>query len=227
MDQKEMQQIVELVARQVMAAMGTGETDACAEGKEKLLVLAKPGVTVPEELTRDAVVFDLADYEKNRNILRYDRVVIASLGMTQLVDIAQARISDPVTCAVLNALLNGIDVVMLESALEYKKFAGKGSAALYGTLESYARTLGVFGVKLICEKQPAPVVKEAKPPRFEAPPVEVPKGTAEPSVGRLVTEAQALDLIKEGASIRLPAGTIVTPAAKDVFARAKVELIRG
>lgn len=226
MDQNELEQIVEAVTRQVMSAVNGGCTaDAASEGKRKILLLAKPGASVPEELLVDAVTFGLKDYECNRNILRYDEVIVGNLGITQLADIAQGRIGDSVTCAVIYALLSGIDVLLLESGLEYRKFAGKANSALYGLMESYVRTLQIFGIKLHGEKR-VPVVRDAKPAKYVAPAIVAPKGNAQPNSSRLITETEALVLIKQGSPVHLPAGAIVTPSAKDAFAQANVELLR-
>ncbi len=43
---------------------------------------------------------------------------------------------------------------------------------------------------------------------------------------RLVTEAVALQLVREGCTVSLPAGTIVTPSARDVFTQARVTLVQ-
>ena len=225
MDQMDLEAIVSQVTQQVLAAL---QKDISAgspqeEGLRKVLVIGGEVTQVPQELGQDAVLYDLEDYRTNQNILRYDQILIAKLNITQLSDIAHGRIGDEVSCAILHGLLNGVETVMLEDALSFRKFAGKGSTALYHLLESFAQTLQVFGVKPVGRKrlggtEPPP----AKPPKYKAPAIVVPKGSAKPNVGHLVTEAEAMALVKSGESIQLPAGTIITPAAKDVFAQAGI-----
>lgn len=156
MDQQELNRVVELVTRQVLAAMGQTEAEPCgrADGLEKLLVVGTVKTEIPGELLDRAAVFDLEDYRKNQNILRYDRVLIAHLSIAQLADIAQSRPGD------------------------------------------------------------------------EAPPLPAPAVSAKPNAARLVTEADAAALVKEGGPVRLPAGAIVTPAARDVFVQARVDMLR-
>lgn len=226
MTQVELEKIVSLVAQQVLSSMENGKAqDVCCEGKSKILVIGNRTKDIPEEILYNAVPFNIEDYVKNQNILRYDKVIITKLTITQMSDISLGRISDDVTCAVINALLNGVDILMIESAMPHRKFAGKGSAALYNLLESYGQTLQRFGVKLykkkVREELPPP-----PPPKYKAPPVVVPPGTAKPNISCLITEAEARELIKQGGEIHLPAGTIITPSAKDIFAVAKVEVIR-
>ena len=51
----------------------------------------------------------------------------------------------------------------------------------------------------------------------------MPKGTACPNSGRLITETMALEMLEQaGETVRLARGTILTPSARDVFTRARV-----
>lgn len=226
MNPSELTAIVNLVTQQVLAAMGQGDHSPCPQqdGLARLLVVGEPAVPLPEELCRDAVVLDLEDYRQHQNILRYDRVVIAALETTQLADLALARAADDATGAVLQALLQGIDTYMLDSALSFRRYAGRGSTALYQLLENYARTLEVFGVKMAGQK-PKQVLAEPKPPKYKAPAVVAPKGSGVPNASRLITETEAGELLKGGSPVTIPAGAIVTPLARDLFARSGAELL--
>jgi len=228
MERQDLNAIVELVTRQVMSALEEqgGPPPARTDGLAKVLVVGKTGAEVPDSLRRDAVLFGIEDYRANRNILRYDRVVISHLDLTQLADIAQGRIGDEVSCAVLHALLNGIETLILEDALSFRKYAGRGSAALYQLLEGYARTLEVFGVRPV-DQAPRQVRPEARPPEYRALAARVPVENAAANGDRLITEARATALVKQGTPIRLPARAIITPAARDVFAQAGVALEQG
>jgi len=224
MDKTEMEKLVSMVTQQVLAAVQQHGAAAAAEsaGRKKILVVGCKD-RLRKELYGDALVGTLEEYDSHRNILYYDKVVITKLSLTQLADIAQGRAGDIGSAAVVYALLSGVDVEMTEDALPYRKFAGKGSTPLYQMLEGYAQTLQVFGVKMA--KVPVqPEEAAPKPPKFKAPAVAVPAGTAKPNASSLITEAEALRLSKEGGALRLPTGTIVTPSARDVFAQAGVEL---
>lgn len=227
MNETELNAVVELVTRQVMSALqGRGaECSPETDGFSRVLIVGEPEARLPEELGREAVLFGMEDYCGNRNILRYDRVVIAQLSTAQLADIALGRTGDDVSCAVVDALLNGIETLLLDGALSFRRYAGRGSTALYHLLESYAQTLQVFGVKPVSAR-PREVLPEAKPPKYQAPAVQVPRGSAVPNSGRLITEETAAALVKEGRTVRISADAIITPLARDVFSKAGVVLER-
>ena len=219
-------ELVRLVTEQVMAILAGRENPdgPGSEGHEKLLVIGDPAL-LSEEMSRDRVVCTIEDYKQHRNILRYRLVAITALTLTELADIAQGRDAAANQCAVIQALLRGVDVYLYEDALPYTAWAGKGSKVFYAMLENYARTLRTFGVKP-AERRPRVSAPAVKPARFLAPPVEVPAGTAVPSSDRLITEADARAMTAAGGPVRIPRGTIVTPAAWDVFRQGRAEVER-
>ena len=213
-----MDELVRLVTQQVLAAINheNNIADARNEGKKKCLVLGEKE-DIPETLTQDMILLDVKDYEEIQNILRYSRVVITKLTMRQLADIAAGRPGDSLSCAVCQALLQGVEVLMLEGAAPHRQYAGKGSTAFYRMLEGYMNTLQVFGIKLIGSDSVlmhAPEKKQGEPARCEV------TGT------KLITEEIAERLAKKAQEIVVPAGTLITPAAMDVLKEARVKLIR-
>lgn len=213
------EELVRVVTERVISALNNNENtlaQAQNEGKKKCLVLG--GMEdIPETLVQDRILLDEKDYETVQNILRYDRVIITKLTMRQLADIAAGSPGDSLSCAVCQALLQGVDVVMLESAAPHRKYAGKGSTAFYRMLEGYVNALQVFGVKLLGkENMPAygPEKKQGAPVRCEV------------NDKKLITEEAALQLSKKAQEIVLPAGTLITPAAADVFKEARITIIR-
>ena len=225
MNQNELEKIISLVTQQVMAAMEKTGCTGIAENSDMVLVVGDAD-KVPKDLSRDKVLMDLEDYRTHKDIERYKRVVVTKLGITQLTDIALGRPADEVSCAVVYALLSGVEVIMLEDALSFRRFKDKGSNALYNTLEKYAKTLSVYGVKTYRPKSNI-VVPGAQLAKFAQQNVAVPRGSAMPNVGKLVTETDAkLLIMAQGNPVRIPVGTIITPLARDVFAHAGIEVIR-
>ena len=213
-----MDELVRLITDRVLAAMnGAGlPDDARTEGKKKCLVLGGDP-NIPEAFVQDMVLLDEKDYETLQNILRYDRVIITRLSLRQLADIAAGRPGDSLSCAVCQALLQGVDVLMLETAAPHRAHAGKGSTAFYRMLEGYMNTLQVFGIKMANRDSAlayAPEKKQGEPVRCEV------------SDARLITEEIALRLAQKAQEIVVPAGVIITPAAMDVLKEARISIIR-
>ena len=214
MDEKLMKQIVEAVMQELMAQRSNAS--ACTEGLDKLLVIGDLQA-VPADMAEKYQIFLIDDYIQNKNIHRYQKILITSLTLVQMSDIAQGRDGSPEACAVIRGLLNGLDVCMAEAAFPHRKYAGKSSA----------RMLQSFGIKLLKEcKVGAPPIP-AKPPKYQAPPIEVPKGTGHTTTDRLITEDVARSLIDGGnTAICLAANAIVTPSAWDLFKQKGIEVIR-
>ena len=216
--QDSMEELVRLVTEQVLAAINHESKleDARNEGKSKCLALGKIE-DIPEALRQDMILLGVEDYETIQNILHYKRVVITRLTLRQLADIAMGRPGDSLSCAVCQALLQGVEVLMLESAAPHRQHAGKGSTAFYRMLEGYMNTLQVFGIKLVGTDSVlmnASEKRQGEPARCEV------TGT------KLITEEIAERLAKKAQEVVIPAGTLITPAAMDVLKEARVKLIR-
>lgn len=228
MTDQELRQIIEQVTSQVLSAMPKANAACAPSGAEKILVvgdLAK----VPQEICSQVVLCGLDAYECDRYIAPYSKVIISELTLVQLCDIAQGRPSDAACCAVIQALLNGKSVLLLESGLPHRAFAGKGSTALYAKLEGYVRTLSSFGVKLMTEaRMYRPAEMPIKPAKYQKPVTETPQGSGMPNYGSVITEEIALGLVKDGSDrVCLPHGAILTPSARDVFTKMHITVERN
>ena len=164
MDQKQYEELVRLVTDQVVRVLSQGGGCPAEEGREKVLAAGDPAL-VPPELAEGRVVCPLEDYKAHRNILRYSRVVITDLTLTELSDIALGRDAGVKQCAVLQALLQGGDVFLWEEGLPFKTWSGRGSKVLHSLLSGYVQTLRTFCVKPAKQWKPEPV-PEARPPKF-------------------------------------------------------------
>ena len=121
-----MKQIVEAVMQELMAQRSNAS--ACTEGMDKLLVIGDLQA-VPADMAEKYQIFLIDDYIQNKNIHRYQKILITSLTLVQMSDIAQGRDGSPEACAVINGLLNGLDVCMTEAAFPHRKYAGKSSTS--------------------------------------------------------------------------------------------------
>lgn len=224
MDEVLMKQIVQAVMRELQNSEAAAS--ACTEGMDKMLVIGDMNA-VPQDIAGEYELLSVEDYVSYGNIRRYRKILITRLSLTQMSDIAQGRDGSPEACAVIKGLLNGLEVSITEAAFPHRKYAGKSSSRLYEVIENNARMIQSFGVKLVKESRitvnPAPV----KPPKYQAPPVVVPAGTARANNDKLITEDVARSLISGGdKAICLTKDAIVTPSAWDVFREKGVEISR-
>ncbi len=224
MDESVLRQIVDEVLREV--ARGGFEDTAAREGYDKLLVVGDMS-GVPAKMRQDYEVLPIDDYMTNRNVHRYQGIIITGLTLTQLSDIAQGRDGSPESCAVVNALLAGINVCMTESALPHRKYAGKSSSRMYQVIENNVRLIQTYGVKMLGKDPAFTVQAPARPPKYQAPPIQVPGGSARPNNDCLITEGIALQMIAGGAKqVTVDECAIITPSAWDIFNRNDVEVQR-
>ena len=213
-----MDELVRLITEQVLASLHNENNlaETGHAGKKKCLVLGE-AEHMPEALAQDMILLDVKDYETTRDILRYDRVLITKLTMRQLANLAMGCPGDSLCCAVCQALLQGVDVLMTQDAAPHRRYAGKGSPAFYRMLEGYMNTLQEFGVKLIQKDEPLadmPVNKQDEPGWFEV------------TDTKLITVEMAERLVKRASALVVPTGTLITPAAMDVFKEARTALTR-
>ena len=133
MERQEMEELVRLVMEQVMGRMATDPGSRGALEREKLLAVGPPE-RVPESVAKGCRICGLSDYEVCGDILAYRRVVITALTMAELADIAAGRDAGPSQKAVLQALLQGVEVYLCEEALAPSGLCRKGQqSALCGT----------------------------------------------------------------------------------------------
>lgn len=224
MDEVLMKQIVEAVMRELQNSGPAAS--ACTEGMDKLLVIGDMNA-VPRDMAGENELLTVEDYVRYHNIRRYQKILITRLSLTQLSDIAQGRDGSPEACAVINGLLNGLEVYIIEAAFPHRKYAGKSSSRLYEVIEGNARMLQSFGIKLLKESTVAAGPAPAKPPKYQAPAVEVPTGTACVNGDKLITESVARTLAAGGEkTVCLAKDAIVTPSAWDFFRQKGVEITR-
>ena len=234
MSEMSIDDIVTLITKQVMdtiaqkkqaAGAADCQGEACVESVRKKVLLVGPKDPLPEGILTGAAIYDIEDFKAERNVLKYDQVIITKLDLAQLSDAANGRTGDPVANAIIYALLEGVDVLMTGCALCYRKFAGKGSSAFYNMYEQFAKKLQIYGVKLL-DSNLQLKVQQAVPPKYPSKPAVAHMPVFPAQDSRLVTESDALKLAAGAKDqVTLPAGSILTPLAKDVFTRAKLKVV--
>lgn len=218
MNTKSTEELVQALTHEVMQRLASSGAKADpaqpaseASNRKLVLVLGDPRGVVLEG-GRDIETEDC--YAEHGSIDRYDAVHITAISNAQLCDIALCRDTTPFTCAVVNALLRGIPVTMLESAPAWRRLAATAPTALSKTLCGYEEKLVAYGVAFLAG---------AKTPSSAG---------SRRSVGskagrRIITADVAKQLCNGADKVVLSPSDIVTPLARDVFTAAKAKIIRG
>ena len=217
MTQEEQKRLISLVVQQVLERMNRdGAVDAHSpapfrESPREVLLVFGPDSLLSSEIRARYRLMGPESYQGPECLEGVAGVCLTQLSRRDLVDLALGRDGSPATCAATCALLRGIPVFVLEQALEHRAFARRAVPAFYQLLEHYVQRIQELGVRLIAAPSP-----------------ETGNGQVAVSRSRLIAEANALALLRQvpECPVRIPAGTIVTPSAQDVFRQAGREILR-
>jgi ethanolamine utilization protein len=215
-------ELIERITKEVLAVLASQEADTSRKIQDEACILVLgDSARIPAYIQEGCRLADVNEYARDGDVMKYRKVCITSLNFTELCDIALCRDTRPLQCAVINALLRGKEVILLESGLPHRAFAATAGRSVYTVLEGYLRTILSFGVKLAGDSAPVKQVEKVTASGYMA----NMRGSGRPNAARLVNESMALDMIRAGGAVRLLQNAILTPSARDVFNRAKAEII--
>ena len=205
MDSLSYEKIVELVTAEVVKAISAdNEIEISSESldlRPHALVIGNKE-SLPVFAAESCRLYQLDDYDGD--ITGFDKIFITELTTAQLADIALGRDSGKAQCAVVNGLLQGKKIYLMESALSHRKMKSSANRNFYNLLEGYAHTLQSFGIELIKEQWYGKNLDRS--------------AIADNTADKVITEKIAKSLIlKENETILLRKGTVITPSAKDIF----------
>lgn len=216
-------ELLEEITRQVLAALSA---EAPAAGPKGLLVGGGWTPSVPG--CRWA-----GEEEYQGDVSPYTMVVCSQVSSAQLCDMALGRDSTRAASAVSKALLASKPVYLAEEGLPHRASKAAANPQYYAMLEDYVTRLTQFGVRvapraelerlLNCRTAPATAsVKVCGPVAAAA---EIP-AECETFYG-IVTAEEARRLAKTcGGTLRLGAGAILTPLARDVLRDKHITLLK-
>ena len=214
-------QLIEAITKEVIKALGefprAQEPTVCT-GQIPVLVLGELQ-PLGAKLLEKYRLYQQEDYARDGDIHKYQGVIITGLTNAQLSDVALARDSRPFSCAVGKALLCGIPVYLLESALTYWQYKQTANKRFYQVLEGYVQRLREFDIKIgsLAEIENWLSCRPASPKASSAA-----KG---PSKVLCAREVQELINGAVDGKIKLPGGTMITPLARDMLRGYEIEFI--
>lgn len=197
------EQLIELITKEVLKKMNQDKKVSPDPLRSSVLVIGSVQ-KVPADVSEKYNCRGIDDYDGD--IRHFEKVLITGLTMVELADIALGRNTKSVQCAVINALLQGKEIVLYDFALEHRHFKTQSNQTFYLLMESYVNILKSFDIKFVSGHEDAFNQKE-----------HISASSANPCSG-VVTEAKAKELVQQNSGdILLKNGTVLTPSAKDVF----------
>lgn len=199
-------EIVELVTAEVIKALGNSKTIDVSDSKHvdtrpRALVVGNIDA-LPTFAVESCRLYSLDDYYGD--VSEFDRIFITELDYTQLADIALGRNDGKAQCAVINGILQGKRIFLMEKALKHRSFKTTANRTFYNMLEGYVHNLQSFGIELVREQWYGKNLERS--------------AIADNTADKVITETIAKSLIKKSNGvISLRKGTVITPSAKDVF----------
>ncbi|HBM75882.1 MAG TPA: hypothetical protein DD429_10065 [Clostridiaceae bacterium] len=143
----EIDSIVDAVTKEVMKKLGSKE-DASMDPIAKVLVLEKHDSENYKTIERklNFIGYKVGSIEDKKDIEEYDRIVITSLDNRELVNIAMGIGCDEKEQIVLESLLSGRKVFLIEQGLSYRKYKETSNKVLFKLYEDYEKRLKNFGI---------------------------------------------------------------------------------
>ena len=202
--------LAELVTKEVLKSVSTGEKSSFTPDGKPLALLIGKEADLPA-FAQDKYSFRTID-TYNGDISLYECVFVCELTCAELADCALGRDCTAVPCAVTKALLGGKKVYLLEAALPHRKHKETANRAFYSMFEGYVNSLRSFGVELIRQQWYGKNLNK--------------DAIADNSVDKVITEKLAINLCEkaQGDIVRLKKGTVITPSAKDIFNHSNVKV---
>jgi hypothetical protein len=170
--------------------------------KDCVMVLAERDSLSPDRLREclggDTDIFYHGEDTHGRSVCRY---ILPSLSCSDMADLAAGRANGPYITAVLDLLLHGTEVEVLEFG--YRAYSETAPGPLYRLYESYMQTLAGFGLKPFQQKRPEFV-------RFWQ---------------TLVTEKVIIDAEQQGVpAVQVPVAAQITPLALETAKNLKINI---
>lgn len=210
------ERLIELVTAEVMRMLENGGEESekvpeCAPDAPRALLIGQR-----EKLpVRVQTKYSLCDVELYKDhsvpvpVEKFEAVFITRLSLTEFSDIAAGRDAGRISKTVIDAIMNGKKIYLMETSFFWRKQKAVIAPGFYQLLEGHVRTLRNFGIEVMTD-QTVTERHTGKPLKTEG----LPEG--------LITEQRAFALVEKRAEnkIRVRKGTVITPSARDVFLHA-------
>lgn len=219
-----MEKLVETVTLQVFKALTETPPPLEQRGK-KILILEKDGNSLWQAIAKEIVsptdkVEDINSLEREKDLEKYDYIILPSLTVKRLTNIATGIRNDHIEEGVSDVLLLGKRIYLLQEGIEYRRYKKTANKSYYLMVEEYEKRLMNFGIKIVNKIELYETIKFGE---LEGNPL---KASLDSKDKKIITETEVKQGIQEGFNrIKVNEKTIITPLAHDLIRANKIEVV--
>lgn len=149
MDTKE---LIEYITKEVMKRIQNTNTDKLNERKDKILTVDFSIENVLEKVKEDFYIDHLEDLNEDVVVDSYKCILIGSMTNKELVNIALGLPNDKISSIIIDFILRGKRVYVLNEGIKYHKYNDSSNISFYNMMKSYEERLETFGINFVNEK---------------------------------------------------------------------------
>ncbi|AZV58028.1 hypothetical protein [Clostridium sp. AWRP] len=220
--------IVDMVTREIMKRL-KDENGYPQKSLKRILVLDKSSdesfKIIEQKL--NFLGYEIDYMKDKKDTLTYEKIIITSLSNKEIVNMAIGLESGIKEQTVLEALLLGKEVFLLDDGIEYRKYAATSNKVLYKLYEEYEKKLCEYGIRVVDRENFVNEFSESKQNNRDEENIKnneidrknegVEKKNALEFTGKkLITESEIRKACEKGyVEISVPKKTIITSLAVD------------
>ena len=223
MDQEK---LIESIVKEVMIRLVEKHTINDLENaikKEKILAIALSDHKILSQLRhryRIDLYEDYNEHEEHIDINVYDFILLGSISHQELVHISMGLANNPVSSCVIEAILAGKKIYILEEGITYQKYEDTSNTNFYNMLKGYEEQLKAFGIEWIYTNEILGKIEKSETAK------EVYMAEEYVIQVKIITESLAKQYHKKGCQqFLIKKNTIVTPLARDYIRDNKINMI--
>lgn len=212
MDTKE---LIEYITKEVMKRIQNTNTDKLNERKDKILTVDISIENVLEKVKEDFYIDHLEDLNEDVVVDSYKYILIGSMTNKELVNIALGLPNDKISSIIIDFILRGKRVYVLNEGIKYHKYKDSSNIPFYNMMKSYEERLETFGINFVNEKEISGLFADNMRAK-ESVDENVDKNNQYVIKEKIVTESLIRQIHQGGyTEVVTNKATIITPLAKD------------
>lgn len=185
------------------------------EKQEEILVVHRK--EVKKEIKSNEFKLVYRDEQEQLNIEDYKHIIITSLTLNQLINIASGKADDAITSIIIESILKGKSILILNDGIKYRKYKTTSNERFYRMIENYEESIISFGITFIDESDIDLIYGNKKKVLAEDKYVD----------NKTITESILKNMQrKTGSSIRIRKNAIITPLANDYIRTNNIKILK-